>query len=344
MLILMHSTASNEEVDAVADKVRALGFVPHKMPGASRIAVAVTGNPGPIDPAHFSHLPGVVEAVAITKPFKLASRETHPHDTVISIKTPTATAPSVLGGGTFSVIGGPCAVETREQTLAAARAVKATGGKFLRGGAYKPRTSPYSFQGTKVDGLKILAEARAETGLPVVTEVLDTQHVDIVAEFADILQIGTRNAQNFALLEAVSQIRKPVLLKRGMSSTIQEFLMAAEYIVKGGNYQVILCERGIRTFEPMTRNTLDLGSIPLIKKLTHLPIVVDPSHATGDSLLVRPMARAALAAGADGIMVDVHPEPEKALCDGPQSLRPEEFGELMTQLRAMAEVLNVQML
>src|SRR5438270_9708303 len=343
MLILMHSTATDKEVEAVADKVRALGFNPHKMPGAQRIAVAITGNPGPVDPAHFQHLAGVAEAVSISKPFKLASRETHPHDTVISIKTPTADAASIIGGGTFGVIGGPCAVETREQTLAAARAVKAAGATFLRGGAYKPRTSPYAFQGTKLDGLKILAEARAETGLPVVTEVLDTAHVDVVAEYADVLQIGTRNAQNFALLEAVSQVRKPVLLKRGMSSTIQEFLMAAEYVVKGGNYQVILCERGIRTFEPMTRNTLDLGSIPLIKRLTHLPIIVDPSHATGDSLLVRPMALAALAAGADGIMVDVHPEPEKALCDGPPSLRPEEFGELMTTLRALAEVLRVSL-
>jgi 3-deoxy-7-phosphoheptulonate synthase len=337
----MHPTASTAEVDAVAEKIRALGFQPHKMPGAQRIAVAVTGNPGPVDPAHFQHLPGVVEAVSISKPWKLASRETHPHDTVISIKT--ASSELEIGGGHFGVIAGPCAVEAREQTLAAARAVKAAGAKMMRGGAYKPRTSPYSFQGTKVDGLKILAEARAETGLPVVTEVLDTQHVDVVAEYADVLQIGTRNAQNFALLEAVSQVKKPVLLKRGMSSTIAEFLMAAEYIVKGGNYQVILCERGIRTFEPMTRNTLDLGSIPLIKRLTHLPIIVDPSHATGDSLLVRPMALAALAAGADGIMVDVHPEPEKALCDGPQSLRPEEFGELMTTLRAMAEVLKVSL-
>jgi 3-deoxy-7-phosphoheptulonate synthase len=341
MLIVMHATATEKEVDAVAEKIRALGFAPHKMPGLQRIAVAITGNPGPVDPAHFQHLPGVAEAVSISKPFKLASRETHPHDTIISIKTPTADAPSIIGGGTFGVIGGPCAVESREQTLAAARAVKAAGGRFLRGGAYKPRTSPYSFQGTKIDGLKILAEARAETGLPVVTEVVDAAHIDKVAEYADILQIGTRNAQNFALLEAVSQIRKPVLLKRGMSSTIQEFLMAAEYIVKGGNYQVILCERGIRTFEPMTRNTLDLGSIPLIKRLTHLPIIVDPSHATGDSLLVQPMARAALAGGADGIMVDVHPDPEHALCDGPQSLRPEDFAALMNDLRAIAGVLKV---
>src|SRR5437879_6341230 len=227
MLILMHSTASPAEVDAVADKIRALGFEPHKMPGAQRIAVAITGNPGPVDPAHFTHLPGVVEAVSISKPWKLASRETHPHDTVITVKT--ATMESKIGGGIFGVVAGPCAVEGREQTLAAARACKAAGATFMRGGAYKPRTSPYSFQGTKLDGLKILAEARAETGLPVITEVLDTTHVEQVAEHADVLQVGTRNAQNFALLEAVSQVRKPVLLKRGMSWTIQEFLMAAEY-------------------------------------------------------------------------------------------------------------------
>ncbi len=342
MLVLMEPTASDDDVQRVVDKIRELGFLAHEMPGAQRVAVAITGNPGPVEPGHFAHFPGVTEAVAISKPWKLVSRETHPHDTVVSLPGPGG-APSVIGGGRFGVIAGPCAVETREQTLAAARAVKASGAKMMRGGAYKPRTSPYSFQGTKQDGLKILAEARQETGLPVVTEVLDTQHVEVVAEYADVLQIGTRNAQNFALLEAVSAVRKPVLLKRGMSSTIQEFLMAAEYVVKGGNYQVILCERGIRTFEPMTRNTLDLGSIPLIKRLTHLPIVVDPSHATGDSLLVRPMARAALAAGADGIMVDVHPDPDNALCDGPQSLKPDEFAELMAQLRAMAEVLKVQL-
>ena len=341
MLILMHSTASDADVEAVAQKVRDLGFQPHKMPGATRIAVAITGNSGPVEPGNFVHLPGVAEAVSISKPWKLVSRETHPSDTVVTIKT--ALMESKLGGGTFGIIAGPCAVETREQTLAAARAVRASGARFLRGGAYKPRTSPYSFQGTKLDGLKILAEARAETGLPVITEVLDTAHVEVVAEYADVLQIGTRNAQNFALLEAVSQLRKPVMLKRGMSSTIQEFLMAAEYIVKGGNYQVILCERGIRTFEPMMRNTLDLGSIPLIKRLTHLPIVVDPSHGTGDSLLVPAMARAALAAGADGIMVDVHPDPGAALCDGPQSLRPDEFAQLMDSLRAIAKAVGSEL-
>jgi 3-deoxy-7-phosphoheptulonate synthase len=338
MLIVMHSTASDDDVEAVAQKVRDLGFSPHKMPGAQRIAVAITGNPGPVDPGHFNHLPGVAEAVSISKPWKLVSREVHPHDTVISIKT--AKLEAKLGGGTFGIIAGPCAVETREQTLAAARAVRNSGARFLRGGAFKPRTSPYSFQGTKLDGLKILAEARAETGMPVVTEVIDPSHVELVAEYADVLQIGTRNAQNFALLEAVAQIRKPIMLKRGMSSTIQEFLMAAEYIIKGGNYQVILCERGIRTFEPMTRNTLDLGSIPLIKRLTHLPIVVDPSHGTGDSLLVPAMARAALAAGADGVMLDVHPDPKSALCDGPQSLRPDEFEKLMESLRAIGHAVS----
>ena len=342
MLILMHSTATLEDVDEVAKKVKALGFESHKMPGAQRIAVAITGNPGPVEPAHFITMRGVAEAISISKPWKLVSRETHPHDTVVSLKGPGG-QPSKLGGGTFGIFAGPCAVETREQTLAAARAVRESGARFLRGGAYKPRTSPYAFQGTKLEGLKILAEARAETGMPVVTEVIDPQHVDLVAQYADILQIGTRNAQNFALLEAVSQAGKPVMLKRGMSSTIQEFLMAAEYIVKGGNYNVILCERGIRTFETMTRNTVDLGSIPLIKRLTHLPIIVDPSHGTGDALSVPAMARAALAVGADGIMVDVHPDPAKALCDGPQSLTPQIFATLMESLRAMAQVLKVEL-
>jgi 3-deoxy-7-phosphoheptulonate synthase len=341
MLILMHPTATPEDVDQVAAKVKELGFQPHTMPGAQRIAVAVTGNPGPVDPGHFEHLSGVAEAVCISKPWKLVSRETFPQDTVVELRA--GQSASRLGGGTFGVIAGPCAVETREQTLAAARSVKAAGARFLRGGAYKPRTSPYSFQGTKVEGLKILAEARAETGLPVVTEVIDPAHVEVVAEYADILQIGTRNAQNFALLEAVSQVRKPILLKRGMSSTIAEFLMAAEYVVKGGNYHVILCERGIRTFETMTRNTLDLGSIPLIKRLTHLPIIVDPSHGTGDSLSVPALARAALAVGADGVMIDVHPDPARALCDGPQSLTPAGFSSLMDSLRAIAAAVGAEL-
>lgn len=342
MLILMNATASPEDVERVAAKVRELGFTPHKMPGAQRIAVAITGNDGPVDPTSFVHLPNVAEAVSISKPWKLVSRQTHPADTIISLPGPYG-QPARLGGGIFGVIAGPCAVETQEQTLAAARAVVGSGARFLRGGAYKPRTSPYSFQGTKLAGLKILAEARELTGMPVVTEVIDPSLVDEVAAYADILQIGTRNAQNFSLLEAVGKSGKPVLLKRGMSSTIQEFLMAAEYIVKQGNYRVILCERGIRTFEPMMRNTLDLASVPLLKQLSHLPVIVDPSHGTGDASLVPALAKAALAVGADGVMLDVHPDPDKALCDGPQSLTPAVFDKLMIDLKRIAEVLGTEM-
>jgi 3-deoxy-7-phosphoheptulonate synthase len=339
MLIIMRPTATPAEVAAIKAKISTLGFHSHDMPGTGRLAIAITGNERSIHPDHFVSLPGVFEVVSISKPWKLVSRETHPNDTVISLPGPDG-APSVIGGKTFGIIAGPCAVETRAQTLEAARAVRAAGARFLRGGAYKPRTSPYSFQGTKVEGLKILAEARALTGMPIVTEVIDASHVELVAEYADVLQIGTRNAQNFALLEAVAEIRKPVLLKRGMSSTIQEFLMAAEYIIKGGNFQVILCERGIRTFETMTRNTVDLASIPLIKRLTHLPIIVDPSHGTGDAALVPAVARAALAIGADGVMIDVHPDPASALCDGPQSLLPAVFASLMAELRAIAAVVG----
>ncbi len=340
MLVLMTPDATASDVDAVCKKIESLGFVPHAMPGAQRTAVAITGNPGPVDPALFVLMTGVLEAVSISKAWKLVSRETRRDDTRLSVPGPGG-VPSILGGGTFGVIAGPCAVETLEQTLAAAHAVKAAGAKFLRGGAYKPRTSPYAFQGLKRQGLEILAEARRQTGLPVVTEVIDASLVGEVAEFADILQIGTRNAQNFALLEAVGQIRKPVLLKRGMWSTIEEFLMAAEYIMKGGNYQIVLCERGIRTFEKMTRNTLDLGSIPMLKRHTHLPVVIDPSHGTGDAGSVPALSRAALAVGADGIMVDVHPDPASALCDGPQSLTPPQFEALMASLRKIAAAMEV---
>jgi 3-deoxy-7-phosphoheptulonate synthase len=260
------------------------------------------------------------------------------------IRLPTPDGGSVeLGGGAFAVMAGPCAVEGRDQLMAAATAVHAAGARILRGGAFKPRTSPYSFQGLKGEGLELLAEARQATGMPVITEVLDTRDVELVAEHADVLQVGTRNMQNFALLDAVGQVRKPVMLKRGLSATIQEFLMAAEYILARGNYQVILCERGIRTFEPMTRNTMDLGSIPLIKRLTHLPIVVDPSHGTGDFRSVPPLARAAVAVGADGLMVEVHPDPARALSDGPQSLTPQRFEKLMESVRAIAEVVGKRM-
>jgi 3-deoxy-7-phosphoheptulonate synthase len=336
MLIVMKAGASKDEVAAVEKKIRDLGFTPNDIPGATRLAIGITGNQGPIEPGLFTVMSGVADAVPVSKPWKLVSREVKPDDTSVKIGA------AQIGGGRFGVIAGPCAVESREQVDTAATAVKAAGAHFLRGGAFKPRTSPYSFQGMKEDGLKILADARDKTGLPVVTEVMDTRDVDLVARYADVLQVGARNMQNFSLLEAVGACGKAVMLKRGLSATIQEFLMAAEYIVKQGNYQVILCERGIRTFETMTRNTLDLGSIPLIKRLTHLPIIVDPSHGTGDRASVPAMARAAVALGADGLMVEVHPQPEKALSDGPQSLTPEGFAKLMQSVRAIAEVVGLK--
>jgi 3-deoxy-7-phosphoheptulonate synthase len=336
MLIVMKAGASRDEIAAVEARIRELGFTPNEIPGSTRLAVGVTGNQGPLDPGLFNVMSGVAEAVAVSRPWKLVSREVKPDDTFVRVGT------AQIGGGRFGVIAGPCAVESREQVDVAARAVKAAGAHFLRGGAFKPRTSPYAFQGMKEEGLKILAEARAATGLPIVTEVMDTRDVELVARYADVLQVGARNMQNFSLLEAVGAQGKPVMLKRGLSATIQEFLMAAEYILKQGNYQVILCERGIRTFETMTRNTLDLGSIPLIKRLTHLPIIVDPSHGTGDRASVPAMARAAVALGADGLMVEVHPNPEKALSDGPQSLTPPAFAELMQVVRAIAAVVGLE--
>jgi 3-deoxy-7-phosphoheptulonate synthase len=342
MLILMKADATTEDIDAVCGRVRELGLTPHQIPGQTRTAIGITGNQGAIDPALFTMCPGIAEAVPVSRPWKLVSREVKPDQTVIELKT--GGAPVVIGGGHFTVMAGPCAVESRDQLLATAKAVHGAGAHILRGGAYKPRTSPYSFQGLKETGLGYLAEARAQNGgMPVITEVVDTRDVDVVTEHADILQIGARNMQNFALLEAVGGVRKPVMLKRGLSATIQEFLMAAEYILSKGNYQVILCERGIRTFETMTRNTLDLGSIPMIKRLTHLPIVIDPSHGTGDYRSVPPLARAAVAVGADGLMVEVHPDPARALSDGPQSLTPANFQKLMTSVKAIAEVVGMKM-
>jgi 3-deoxy-7-phosphoheptulonate synthase len=336
MLIVMKTDASKEDVGAVEKKIRELGFSPNDIPGATRMAIGITGNQGPVDPGIFTVMSGVADAVPVSKPWKLVSREVKPDDTFVRIGS------AQIGGGKFGVIAGPCAVESREQVDTAAVAVKAAGARFLRGGAFKPRTSPYAFQGMKEEGLKILADAREKTGLPVVTEVMDTRDVELVARYADVLQVGARNMQNFSLLEAVGAQPKAVMLKRGLSATIQEFMMAAEYIVKQGNYNVILCERGIRTFETMTRNTLDLGSIPLIKRLTHLPIIVDPSHGTGDRASVPAMARAAVALGADGLMVEVHPNPDKALSDGPQSLTPAGFAQLMDSVRAIAQVVGLE--
>lgn len=340
MIIFMHARATEEDVVAVEARVQQLGFAPHRMPGAQRIAICITGNSGAVDPDHFVRLSGIAEIFPLSKPWKLVSREAKQEDTVVRVQPVRGDAVAV-GGGQFCVMAGPCSVESREQILTTAKAVKCAGARVLRGGAYKPRTSPYAFQGLKEEGLKLLAEARAETGLPIVTEVLDTDTLDRVAEVADVLQIGARNMQNFSLLQAVGDIRKPVLLKRGMSATLEELLYAAEYIVGRGNRDVVLCERGIRTFERLTRNTLDLGAVPVLKMLSHLPVIVDPSHGSGDWKLVSPLARAAVAVGADGLMVEVHPTPATALSDGPQSLTPARFAELMEAVRAIAVVVGL---
>jgi 3-deoxy-7-phosphoheptulonate synthase len=303
------------------------------IPGEQRTAVGVTGNQGAIDPAEFEGLPGVSEAIRVSKPYKLVSRETKPENTIVTVKD------IPIGGEAVAFCGGPCSVESREQILASARAVKAAGGLLLRGGAYKPRTSPYSFQGLGERGLEFLAEARAETGLGVVTEAIDVETFDLVETYADCVQIGARNMQNFSLLRRAGRSLKPVLLKRGMSSTLEEFLMAAEYILAEGNYNVILCERGVRTFIDHTRNTLDLSVVPAVQALSHLPIIVDPSHGTGKRDKVLPMARAAVAAGAAGLIVEVHPAPESAISDGYQSLYPSQFAELVAECGAIAALL-----
>ncbi len=335
MVITMHKDATADQIRAVCDRVRELGFVPHEMPGAQRTAVCITGNKGSVDPSHFTRMPGVEDAVAISRPYKLISRETQPESTVIEV------GGLRIGDGTsFCVMAGPCSVEGREQLLSTAEHVRKHGAHILRGGAYKPRTSPYDFQGLKDEGLRLLAEARKATGMPVITEVKDTDTLPLVAEYADILQIGARNMQNFSLLERLGDVGKPVMLKRGLSATVKEWLMAAEYILAAGNRQVILCERGIRTFETMTRNTLDLGVLPLVRSLTHLPIIVDPSHATGVAQAVAPMARAAAATGVDGIMVEVHPNPAHALSDGPQALTFPMFESLMTDLARIVPVMG----
>jgi len=337
MIVVMKEGAATTEVAAVVEHLRNLGYQPQVAADALKTYISL-GGPGPSFPAAELHelkrMPGV-EEVAIPSPhYKLVARSHQLPDTIIHIGEKT------IGGGRFTVIAGPCSVESREQLLGTAWVIKEAGADLLRGGAFKPRSSPYSFQGLGEEGLRLLAEARRETGLPVVTEVLSPEYAPLVAEYADVLQIGSRNMHNFALLRAVGEIRKPVLLKRGMAATLEEFLLAAEYLFSEGCREVILCERGIRTFERTTRNTLDLGVIPLVKQLSHLPIIVDPCHATGRRELVLPLSRAALAAGADGIMVEVHPQPEKALSDGPQSLRFDDFRRLMVEVRRLREALQ----
>jgi 3-deoxy-7-phosphoheptulonate synthase len=331
MFIAMKPHASPADFEAVVEKIRALGLTPHPIVGTERQVVAVVGHTTGLDPEDlFGTMSGVAEALRVSQPFKLVSREVKEEDTVIDV------GGVPLGGKAITVMAGPCSVESKEQILEAAEAVKRAGARFLRGGAFKPRTSPYEFQGLREEGLKLLALAREKTGLKVVTEVKDTETLPMVAEYADVLQVGARNMQNYSLLEKLGTLDKPILLKRGLSATIKEWLMAAEYIVAKGNHRVALCERGIRTFETMTRNTLDINAIPVLKALTHLPVLVDPSHGIGLRAHVPAIARAGVAAGADGIIVEVHPCPEKALSDGHQSLTPAEFEELMKQVRVIA--------
>jgi 3-deoxy-7-phosphoheptulonate synthase len=330
MLVVMKPNVPQAHVDAVVEKIRSLGLTPHAIPGAQRVAIGITGNKGALEPDLFASMPGVADAIRVSQPFKLVSREVKEEDTVLDVGGVR------LGGKSIAVMAGPCSVESKEQILEAAHGVKRHGATFLRGGAFKPRTSPYEFQGLGEEGLKLLAMAREATGLKVVTEVMDADDLPMIAEYADVLQVGARNMQNFALLKKLGAARKPVLLKRGPSATIRELLMAAEYLLASGNYQVALCERGIRTYETMTRNTLDLNAVPVLKSLTHLPVVVDPSHGIGLRKHVPAMARAGVAAGADGLIVEVHPAPEHALSDGHQSLSVPEFAELMQQVRIIA--------
>ena len=334
MIIVMKMGASMEDIQAVVARVEELGFRAHLSQGEERTIIGMIGDERPIDQDPLLRMHGVERIVPILRPFKLASRDFQPADSIFPLNG------HIMGGDQITIIAGPCAVESREQILETAQAVKAAGAHMLRGGAYKPRTSPYSFQGLGEEALTFLAEARQVTGLPIVTEVMAPEQVPLVARYADVLQIGTRNMQNYALLHAVGEAGLPVLLKRGMMSTIEELLMSAEYVLSHGNRRVILCERGIRTFEHYTRNTLDINAVPVLKELTHLPVVVDPSHATGKWSLVSAAAKAAIAAGADGLIIEVHPNPERALSDGAQSLRPARFAELMVQLRRVAEAVG----
>jgi 3-deoxy-7-phosphoheptulonate synthase len=334
MLVVMHSHATSEQVDQVLQAIRQMNLTPHALPGATRTAIGITGNVGAVDPRTLEVLPGVMELIRVTKPYKLASREMHEADT--SIRLPQ----TLVSPQTFTMIAGPCSVENEDMILRTADFLMQRGVRLLRAGAFKPRTSPYAFQGMGQEGLDILRRARERTGIGIVTELMDTDNADAVEEAADIIQIGTRNMQNFSLLKRVSRARKPVLLKRGLSATLEEWLMAAEYVMAGGNYQVILCERGVRTFSDHSRNTLDLSVIPPAKKLSHLPILVDPSHGTGKRDYVPPMALASLAAGADGLLLEIHPEPDRALSDGAQSLDFPAFERLLESLKRLAEPLG----
>jgi 3-deoxy-7-phosphoheptulonate synthase len=338
MLVVMQSHATEEQIRAVCAVIESLGYKPHPIPGAARTAIGVTGNTGTVDIASVESMAGVAECIPVSKPYKLVSRDAKVEDTVVRV--PTALGEVAFGGGAVALVAGPCAVESREQAFTVARHVKNSGARLFRGGAYKPRTSPYSFQGLGERGLEILSEVRSEYGLGIVTEAVDHESIDLVERVADVIQIGARNMQNFSLLKRAGRAKKPILLKRGMAATLDEFLMAAEYILSEGNYSVILCERGVRTFSDFTRNTLDLSVVPAVQRRSHLPIVVDPSHGTGKRSKVLPLSRAAVAVGADGILVEVHHDPDRALSDGPQSILPAELDQLVGEVRSIAAVLN----
>lgn len=333
MLIVMKADATEGQVQAVLRVIEELGYRGHPMPGASRTAIGITGNPGAVDPSHFENLPGVSEAVRVSKPYKLVTLDLRSDKTVVKV------GDASIGGEELAIIAGPCAIESREQAFTVAEAVRRSGAKFFRGGAFKPRTSPYAFQGLGEDGLKILEEIREHYGLKIVTEALDEAGVDLVERYADVIQIGARSMQNFTLLRRVGKSRLPVLLKRGLSATLDEWLLAAEYVMSEGNYQIVMCERGIRTFAQHTRNTLDLSAVPAVRRISHLPVIVDPSHGTGKNYMVTPLARAGVAVGADGLIIEVHDQPDHALCDGAQALTLAQYEQLVSEVRAIHEVI-----
>jgi 3-deoxy-7-phosphoheptulonate synthase len=334
MLIVMKPSATAGEIDAVVDVIEAIGFRAHPMPGATRTAIGITGNEGPIDGRRFDNLPGVAEVIRVTKPYKLVTLDLRPDKTVVRVGNAT------IGGSEFAIIAGPCAIESREQAFAVASAVQQSEARFFRGGVWKPRTSPYTFQGLGDKAWQIMTEIRDAFGLKIVTEAVEESHVDFIEKYGDVIQIGARNMQNFSLLKRAGRSRLPVLLKRGMAATLEEWLLAAEYIMAEGNYNVILCERGVRTFAQHTRNTLDLASVPAIRRISHLPVIVDPSHGTGTAYMVTPLARAGVAVGADGLMVEVHNRPELALSDSAQALTPAEYAQLIQEVQAIRSIMT----
>jgi 3-deoxy-7-phosphoheptulonate synthase len=334
MLVVMNANATDAEIAAVVRVIESLGLRAHTLPGATRTAIGITGNKGAVDLRHFENLPGVAEAIRVSKPYKLITLDLRPERTIVDI------GGAKIGNGSLAIIAGPCAIETREQAFKVAEVVKNAGAKFFRGGAFKPRTSPYAFSGLGEDGLKILAEVREKFGLKIVSEALDEAGVDLVEKYADMVQIGARNMQNYTLLRRVGRSSLPVLLKRGMAATLEEWLLAAEYIMAEGNYQVVLCERGVRTFAQHTRNTLDLAAVPAVRRISHLPVIVDASHGTGKSYMVTPLARAGVAVGADGLMIEVHCKPEEALSDGAQALTLDEFEQMTKEVRAIHDVIG----